>query len=653
LSTLFLCYRCCVTLATSALAPVSAFQPPLALTASSGKQLLSHYRQRFFLPTTSAANNSILGTTGLSILSSPTITRDPAYSGRCFDCRPSATRRYFHSTIDTWNCNLAFVPKSVTISAIMPRRSSRAASAVANAKITKDSDEPLGMNGDTKGETDETEEKTASKKKTTLKGASSDANGSANSTTTKKKNSPSTPKKRKSKGSSSSDSESESAPKKRKTSPKKKKSTNASSSEPSVAETATSVSSNNENGTKSTSKTAAKSPPKKKAPTHQRWTERTPLPKLHDAKHSALTNGSHTFTILSWNVAGLRALVKNHPDSLPDLVTKYDADVLCLQETKLQEGHLEDTKLKLKENLLDKMMELGYRGYFCYSTVKKGYSGTAMFLKQRVDNVIATSGSNGDAIQEDQNGEDSSKKGKKKQATLGAFFASKKAQDGEDGWASKNGTEDIQSVAGKPTGNVPSSIVHPIKIINELGLPTHDGEGRVITVEYPLFYLTNVYVPNSGQKLDRLTYRTSEWDADFVQKMQQYESEGNKPVIWLGDLNVAYDEKDTWNEGAKHLAKSAGTTPEERASFKKQLEGGFVDAFRHLHPEGRGHYTYWSQRAGNRAPNQGLRLDYFVCSEALMEDGEEKRAIVRDSYMVHDQMGSDHCPIVLEIEIKK
>ncbi|KAL7462690.1 hypothetical protein ACHAXS_003062 [Conticribra weissflogii] len=532
----------------------------------------------------------------------------------------------------------------------MPRRSTRSASAVAKAKIGLGSDDLPEKKDDTNEERDdENQQKAAPKKKAALKGAVLSDDESANSED--KKKSPSSSTKRKSKGSSDSTSESKSAPKKRKTSSKSKRTT-SSSTEPTAAETTTSASSDNEDEAspkpkpKPTQKTNEKSPPNKKASTHQRWTERTPLPKLHDSKHSTLSSGSHTFTILSWNVAGLRALVKNHPDALPDLVTKYDADVLCLQETKLQEGHLEDKKLKLKENLLDKMKDLGFRGYFCYSTAKKGYSGTAIFLKQRVDDAIAQSGSISDATKEDRNGEDLSKKGKKKQATLGAFFAAKKGEDGIDGSKTNHCTADSQNDAntneGKPTGDVPSSILHPIKIINELDLPTHDGEGRVITVEYPLFYLTNVYVPNSGQKLDRLTYRTSQWDTDFLQKMKQYESEGNKPVIWLGDLNVAYDEKDTWNEGAKHLVKSAGTTPEERASFAKQLEGGFVDAFRHLHPE-----------AGNRAPNQGLRLDYFICSKTLMEDGREKKVVVRDSYMVHDQMGSDHCPIVLEIEIKK
>jgi len=138
--------------------------------------------------------------------------------------------------------------------------------------------------------------------------------------------------------------------------------------------------------------------------------------------------------------------------------------------------------------------------------------------------------------------------------------------------------------------------------------------------------------------------------------MQEKQKATGKPVIWLGDLNVAHTYLDCWNDGAKHLAKQAGTTPEERASFQHQLDsnnGAFVDAFRYLHPTAKGHYTYWSQRAGNRDPNKGLRLDYFICSRDMMEDGEDKKVVVRDCYMIPDQMGSDHCPIILELEIRK
>jgi exodeoxyribonuclease III len=121
-------------------------------------------------------------------------------------------------------------------------------------------------------------------------------------------------------------------------------------------------------------------------------------------------------------------------------------------------------------------------------------------------------------------------------------------------------------------------------------------------------------------------------------------------------LNVAHKEYDCWNFGAKHLAKQAGLTQQERDSFQSQLDtngGDYVDAFRHLYPEAKGHYSYWSQRAGNRAPNKGLRLDYFICSKSLFEYDTDQKVFVRDSYMIPEQEGSDHCPVVLEIEIRK
>lgn len=98
------------------------------------------------------------------------------------------------------------------------------------------------------------------------------------------------------------------------------------------------------------------------------------------------------------------------------------------------------------------------------------------------------------------------------------------------------------------------------------------------------------------------------------------------------------------------MAKQAGVTAEERTSFQGMLDAGFVDAFRELHPAAKGHYSYWSQRAGNRAPNKGLRLDYFVCDTSFFT--ESSKVIARDSYVLFDQVGSDHCPVVLELEIK-
>lgn len=120
------------------------------------------------------------------------------------------------------------------------------------------------------------------------------------------------------------------------------------------------------------------------------------------------------------------------------------------------------------------------------------------------------------------------------------------------------------------------------------------------------------------------------------------------------DHTVAHKSLDVWNYGAKHLDKCAGTTPEERESFTETLNSnGFIDLFRHLHEEARGHYTFWSTRAGNRPSNKGMRLDYFVGSKTLVDGDNALQVIARDSYMLHDQPGSDHCPIVLELEVKK
>jgi exodeoxyribonuclease III len=148
--------------------------------------------------------------------------------------------------------------------------------------------------------------------------------------------------------------------------------------------------------------------------------------------------------------------------------------------------------------------------------------------------------------------------------------------------------------------------------------------------------------------------------------------EWKKPGLWLGDLNVAHLEKDVWNYGAKHLLKQAGCTLEERDSFDLLLKGElsqenhdggneYRDVFRHLHPDASGHYSYWSQRAGNRLPNKGLRLDYFVAHKTMFDDAKANdeissqqsasKVFVRDSYMLPNVMGSDHCPCVLELEL--
>ena len=133
--------------------------------------------------------------------------------------------------------------------------------------------------------------------------------------------------------------------------------------------------------------------------------------------------------------------------------------------------------------------------------------------------------------------------------------------------------------------------------------------------------------------------------------MQSTQSASKNPVVWCGDLNVAHKAYDVHNDGAKHLAKQAGTTPQERRGFDEQLGAGFFDAFRHVHGEdAKGHYSYWSQRAFNRAPNKGLRLDYYICSEDMAvgkgEPSGDKVFVVRDTYMLPEVTGSDHAPVV-------
>jgi len=296
--------------------------------------------------------------------------------------------------------------------------------------------------------------------------------------------------------------------------------------------------------------------------------------------------------------------------------------------------HLEDPKFGINETLLSKE---GYDGHFTCAKAKLGYSGTAVFIKRRGGKAVSKDG-----------------KKKKKQATLGAFRKEvPKVEISNPSNASNINPKEQQFLEDL----IPSDISFAI------GKKEHDEEGRFISIDYPLFTLVNVYVPNSGDKLVRLDYRIKQWDTDFLQYMQRKQEERKLPVIWIGDLNVAHTAMDVWNDGAKHLSKTAGTTPEERMSFQTQLDAGFVDAFRCLHPKAWGHYTYWSQRARNRPENQGLRLDYFICSRSLMDENDLKdgmkvdksseRVVVRDSYMIPDQVGSDHCPIMLELEIKK
>lgn len=247
--------------------------------------------------------------------------------------------------------------------------------------------------------------------------------------------------------------------------------------------------------------------------------------------------------LISWNVNGLRACVEK---GFTDIFKELDADIFCVQETKMQEGQL---KLELP----------GYYQYFNYAE-KKGYSGTAVFCKKE-----------------------------------------------------------------------------PLKVRNGMGIEEHDKEGRVITLEFEDFYFVTVYTPNSQDELRRLSYRM-EWEAAFLNYLKGLEEK--KPVIFAGDLNVAHKEIDLKNP--KTNRHNAGFTDEERNAFGKLLESGFIDTFRYFYPDKTDIYSWWSYRFRAREKNAGWRIDYFVVSECLKER-------LKDAAIHTEIMGSDHCPVELEL----
>ena len=246
---------------------------------------------------------------------------------------------------------------------------------------------------------------------------------------------------------------------------------------------------------------------------------------------------------ISWNVNGLRAVVKK---GFEDIFWSLDADFVCLQETKLQEGQI---NLDLP----------GYESYWCYAE-KKGYSGPAIFTRRT-----------------------------------------------------------------------------PLSVSYNLGIPEHDSEGRVITLEYEDFYLVCVYTPNSQDGLRRLDYRMS-WEDDFRDYLCELDK--SKPVIVCGDMNVAHEEIDLKNPATNHF--NPGFSDEEREKFTELLDAGFIDTFRSLYPDRTDAYSWWSYRAAARQRNVGWRIDYFVVSERL-------RGNIKDAYILPEVMGSDHCPVGLDM----
>jgi exodeoxyribonuclease-3 len=177
----------------------------------------------------------------------------------------------------------------------------------------------------------------------------------------------------------------------------------------------------------------------------------------------------------------------------------------------------------------------------------------------------------------------------------------------------------------------------PLQVSCGINCAEHDGEGRVLTAEYPGFFIVNVYVPNSQRELGRLAYR-QRWDCDFLSYLKKLQRE--KPVIFCGDLNVAHTELDLANPKAN--VGNHGFTPEERAGFGTLIKAGFIDTLREFEKSG-GHYTWWSPMRDVRARNIGWRIDYVLISAALRP--RLKRAFIRC-----EVPGSDHCPVGIEID---
>ena len=249
--------------------------------------------------------------------------------------------------------------------------------------------------------------------------------------------------------------------------------------------------------------------------------------------------------LISWNVNGLRAVMNK---GFKEFFESIDADAICLQETKLQEGQI----------------EFAPEGYYTYwnSALKKGYSGTVIFTKAK-----------------------------------------------------------------------------PINVTYGIGIEEHDQEGRVITAEYEGFYLVDCYTPNSQRELTRLDYRMK-WEDDFRKYLEELNQK--KPVVLCGDLNVAHNEIDLKNP--KTNRRNAGFTDEERNKMTELLGAGFTDSFRYLYPDKTDIYSWWSYMFHAREKNAGWRIDYFIVSDSIKDK-------IKDSKILTEIMGSDHCPVELDIEI--
>lgn len=307
----------------------------------------------------------------------------------------------------------------------------------------------------------------------------------------------------------------------------------------------------------------------------------------------ANAQATRTFKALAWNVAGFRSFATKSMGVLKSLIDEEAPDVVCLEEHKLQASHAEEARMTLARTFPE------YRTIrFAVSTVKKGYSGVVVMCKAQIG------------------------EGKGGQTSLDGMFGTKPKTATEYDGAKLLAIEEGMDGA-------------------------YVDEGRVLTLEYESFYVVMAYVPNSGQDLKRLDYRIREWERDMRAHLSRLESK--KPVVYVGDLNVAHLDSDIWNVGAPHIKKSAGTTPQEREAFGEMLEkNNLVDAFRHFHPDATGWFSFWSQRAGNRPVNKGLRLDYTLASAKLF--GSSGLRVV-DAFILDKVNGSDHAPVGITLAL--
>ncbi|MCB0381575.1 MAG: exodeoxyribonuclease III [Flavobacteriales bacterium] len=182
--------------------------------------------------------------------------------------------------------------------------------------------------------------------------------------------------------------------------------------------------------------------------------------------------------------------------------------------------------------------------------------------------------------------------------------------------------------------------IKPLNVFPDIGMAEHDDEGRVLTAEFDDFYLTVVYVPNSGSELKRLDYRQT-WDADFLKFLKKLEEK--KPVVVCGDLNVAHTPIDLANPKPNYN-KSAGYMQEEIDGMTNFINAGLVDTFRHFYPTKERAYSWWSYRGGARERNVGWRIDYFLVSQSFIKN-------VKSAAILPEEEGSDHCPVSIEITI--